>query len=308
MKNTQRNINNFIHYMDAITACWESDCCSNERYEQIKARLLYFGSKLGFFDFDKRYDRHEIIPGFDIKYYHTQKDDSGNYTCKNNKELILEALEGFEKLKKEALKLPQIDAIESGPFNKCGISKQDIEKITTLINDMLDIIEVTSPTRDYHAKGLMVNNLAIKMGLMSKDRLIAVQAGLAKSSSLRQPYDGSEPMPEMLAQYYDPPDTSDEKKKLEYWRTLAKNLLMPSEETKENLEQYYLDHRDYITLTDASISYGFSKAVLSKYAKKKPTEVNYLWSVKTKKHRFFRKKNVIQLAESHDKIALHRKD
>lgn len=211
-----------------------------------------------------------------------------------------------------------------------SITKEKIEKFCRVADDAIDILEDSGSLAYAYdggastiRKGNLINKLALQLGLINADWYLATKCGLGYNLDFKLSKNLvqiKEPNLKLYDQLGIDPNcckfpfiVRDEmfgngdidRERLEFLVEKAKNITKKS--TKDT-DRYYLDHPDYIILTNASINYGFSKAVLSKYANKKPGEVNYLWSIKPQRYRFFKKRDIVLLAESHSKIAINRKD
>ncbi len=57
-----------------------------------------------------------------------------------------------------------------------------------------------------------------------------------------------------------------------------------------------------ITLVDGSGFYDIPQSTLCKYAKKKPGEANYLWSLRHRGNRYFKKEDIERLRQSREKL------
>lgn len=99
--------------------------------------------------------------------------------------------------------------------------------------------------------------------------------------------------------YYNEYNTSDLSKKLSELIEKAKAL------QNSDQDNIIISESVLITQTEASRGFGIPKATLAKYAKHKIGEVNYLWSKKKGRNRYYKRKDIEKLAQSRELIAFH---
>lgn len=176
----------------------------------------------------------------------------------------------------------------------------------TSLNILLDIWQARRPLIEIISTGPECNNAVLALGL---------------ETDLPLPYDEEKMSGTSLAAIFGAKDRSggpdDEAsnnikawiqltEKAEYEptkeevKTLVLTKTFPSAETAWPVEE----DRDLISQAAASEMYDIPKSTLSKYAGKKPNELNYLWSIKKGKRRYYRKSDIVNLAESRGKIRL----